>query len=404
MNRPPLAELKILDLSRVLAGPYCTMMLADAGAEVIKIESPSTGDASREPGPILKNEKGEKISGYFMRFNRNKKSLTLNLKDEKGKKIFEQMMEKSDVLLENMKPGFLKSMGYDYKKIQEINPKLVYAAISGFGTSEKYKGPFSDRTAYDIVIQAMGGLMNLIGDENGPPLHPMIAFGDVVPGMMTAYAIMLGLYKREKTGKGEYIDMAMFDVMMALTERALNVYSMTGSVMSRGKENLIYPWGSFKTKDGYIALIVQELKMWKRFCQAIGKPELIEDERFVTAGLRAKHKKELDPIINGWLQDKTTEEVTNILIEAGVPVGPVRNAEEIYNCEHAKARKMWVEFDDPVASKIKLVGNPVKMDSVPAPDTAKTVPRLGENTEELLKNLLNYSEEEIKELKDSNIV
>jgi len=400
----PLQGIRVLAVETQVAGPFCTMMLADAGADVIKIEAPGRGDVSREPGPILRNEKGEKISGYFMRFNRNKKSLTLDLKSEKGKKIFEELLKKSDVLLENLKPGALGAMGYTYEKLEQINDKLIHASISGFGIADEYRGPYSDRPAYDIVIQAMGGLMNLIGNEDGPPLHPMIAFGDVVPGMLTAYAVLIALYNRERTGKGDFIDIAMFDVMMTLTERALSVYSMTGNIMSRGKENLIHPWGAFKTKDSYIAMIVLEAKMWKRFCDVIGRSELFEDQRFSNSALRAKNKAELDPIINEWLQDKTTEEVSKLLLEAGVPVGPVRNAEEIYNCPQAKARKMWVEVDDPVASKIKLVGNPIKMRSIPVDETARTVPRLGEHTEEVLSEILGYTLEEILELKKEDIV
>ena len=400
----PLEGIRVLSIETQVAGPYCTMMLGDAGAEVIKIESPGRGDASREPGPILKDDKGGTISGYFMRWNRNKKSLTLNLKSEEGKIIFSKLLKKSDIILGNLKPGFLTSIGFSYEAIKEINPRLIYVSISGFGVDERYLGPFSKRGAYDIVIQAMGGLMDLIGYEDGPPLHPMIAFGDVVTGMMTAYAIMLALYKRKITGQGDFVDMAMYDVMLSLTERTLNFYSMTGKIMSRGKESLIYPWGSFKTKDGYVAIIVLEFKMWKRFCQAISHPELIEDERFKTASLRSKHKLELEPIINEWMKDKTSEEVCEIMLEYNVPIGTVNNAEQIFNSAQAKARKMWMEINDPVASKIKVVGNPVKMGSVPVEEKAKPVPRLGEHTDEILKEILNFPAEEINKLKTNHVV
>jgi len=400
----PLDGIRVLSIETQVAGPYCTMMLGDAGAEVIKIESPGRGDASREPGPILKDDKGGTISGYFMRWNRNKKSLTLNLKNEEGRKIFSELLIKSDVILENLKPGFLTSIGFSYETIKEINPKIIHVSISGFGVDKRYLGPFTKRTAYDIVIQAMGGLMDLIGYEDGPPLHPMIAFGDVVTGMMTAYAVMLALYKRQITGKGDSIDMAMYDVMLSLTERTLNFYSMTGKIMSRGKESLIYPWGSFKTKDGYVALIVLESKMWKRFCEAIQKPELFEDERFKTASLRSKYKLELEPIINEWMKDKTSETICDIMLKNNVPIGEVNNAEQIFNSPQAKARKMWMEIDDPVASKIKVIGNPVKMSSIPVDEKAKTVPRLGEHTDEILKDILEISSEEINELKTKHIV
>ncbi|ATW26089.1 CaiB/BaiF CoA transferase family protein [Candidatus Formimonas warabiya] len=400
----PLEGIRVLACETQVAVPFCTQMLADMGAEIIKIETPGRGDAAREPGPILKNAKGEKVSGYFLRFNRNKKSITVNLKDPQGLEIVKDLIKSSDVMLENLKPGTLKKMGLGYEDVKEINPKIIYGSVSGFGQMEELKGPYSERPAYDIIIQAMGGLMHLIGAQDGPPLHPMIAFGDVVPGMLMAYAVSLSLYKREKTGLGEYIDIAMFDVMMALTERALTTYSFTGKVMSRGKESLIHPWGAYKTKDGYVAIIVQESKMWKRFCDAIGQPELFEKPQFADSMLRAKNRQELDPIIEEWMTQYTSEEVTEKLLAAGLPCGPVRNSEQIYNCDQANARRMWIEADDPVASTIKLVGSPVKLGSMPAPTKAKSAPLLGEHTEEVLSSALGYSKEKIETLKDEKIV
>jgi len=232
----------------------------------------------------------------------------------------------------------------------------------------------------------------------------MIALGDIVPGMIMAYAIMLTLYNRQKTGQGDYIDIAMFDVMMALTERANTLYSLTGNVMSRGKESLIHPWGAYKTKDGYVAIIVLEAKMWSRFCDVIGHPELFEDPRFVNAMQRAKNRKELDPIIEQWMEQYTSEEVTEMLLAAGVPCGPVRSSQEIYNCEQAKARRMWVEVDDPVASGVKLVGNPVKIKSMPVETKANPAPLLGQHTEEVLLTVLGYNQEKIGTLRSGEIV
>lgn len=403
-GKKPLSGIRVLAVETQVSSPFCTMMLADAGAEVIKIEPPGKGDVAREPGPILKNERGEKTSGYFMRFNRNKKSLTLNLKSEEARLIFKELVKESDVLVENLKPGTLAKMGLAYEQLKDLNPRLVQAAISGFGQMEGYIGPYSERPAYDIVIQAMCGLMNLIGEENGPPVHPMIAFGDIVPGMLTAYAIVLALYKSQLTGQGEYIDVAMFDVMMTLTERANTLYSLTGNVMSRGKETLIHPWGAYKTKDGYVALIVLESSMWEKFCNAIGKPELFKDPRFDNAMKRAKNREALDPVINEWMIERTTEEITGTLLQAGVPVGPVRSAKEVYECPQANARSMWIEVEDPVAGKVKLVGNPIKMKNVPGDATAHPAPRLGEHTEALLAEILGYDSEKIKKMRDDNLI
>lgn len=404
MKRKPLEGIRVLAVETQVAVPFCTMMLADAGAEVIKIETPGRGDVAREPGPIIQNEKGEKVSGYFMRFNRNKKSVTLNLKDPQGLEIMKDLIKNSDVLVENLSPGTLKKMGLGYEDVRQINPRLIYGSVSGYGQMEGLEGPYSKRPAYDIVIQAMAGMMHLIGNEDGPPLHPMIALGDIVPGMIMAYAVTMTLYNREKTGLGDYIDIAMFDVMMALTERANTLYSLTGNVMSRGRESLIHPWGAYKTKDGYVAIIVLEAKMWGRFCDVIGHPEFFEDPRFENAMLRAKNRGELDPIIERWMGQYTSEEVTEKLLAAGVPCGPVRSAQEIYHCEQAQARHMWVEVDDPVASTVKLVGNPVKIKSMPVETKANPVPLLSQHTEEILSSVLGYDREKIETLKDEKIV
>lgn len=404
MAQKPLEGIRILSVETQVAAPFCTMMLADAGAEVIKIEAPGRGDVAREPGPVIKNEKGEKVSGYFMRFNRNKKSATINLKDPRGLQVFKELVKECDVVVENLSPGALKKMGLGYEDLKDVNHRLIYASISGYGQMDGLKGPYSKWPAYDIVIQAMAGMMHLIGNEDGPPLHPMIALGDIVPGMITAYAIMLALYNRQNTGRGDYIDIAMFDVMMTLTERANTVYSLTGNIMSRGKESLIHPWGSYKTSNGYVALIVLESKMWNRFCEVIGHPELFADPRFENAMLRAKNRRELDPIIEQWMEQYSSEEVTEKLLAAGVPVGPVRSAKEIYNCEQANARHMWIEVDDPVASRVKLVGSPVKIKSVPVETEARPAPLLGQHTEEVLSNILGYNQENIKTLKNGNII
>jgi len=405
MSRKPLEGIRVLALETQVAAPYCTMMLADAGAEVIKLEAPGRGDASREPGPQLWDEKHEnRISGYFMRFNRNKKSLTLDMRSDDGKQTFTDLVKNVDVVIENMKPGFLKKLGFTWDKLKEINPRLVYVTISGFGTDPRYQGPYSDRPAYDIIIQAMAGMMNMIGEPGGRPIHPMIAFADVAPGMLTAYAIMLALFNRETTGLGDYIDMAMYDGLMALTERALNVYSMTGSIMERGKESLIHPWGSFKTKDGYVAMIVQEKKMWQRFCDAIGKPELFEDPRFATGEGRCAHRDELDPIINEWLSTRTSEEVVNHFLPFGLPCGIVNNAKQVFEDEHTKARKMFVTVNDPIAGEVKVVNTPIKMASLEVPEVAQTVPRLGEHTDSVLKAVAGYDDAKIADLRAKNVL
>ncbi len=400
-NSRPLAGVKVLTIENQVSAPFCTMMLADAGAEVIKIETPGRGDSSREAGPIIKKD-GEKTSGYFMRFNRQKKSLTLNLKEDEGKDILKKLVKEADVLVENLRPGSLKGMGLGYDELSQINPRLIYATISGFG--QLAEGPYSERPAYDIIVQAMGGLMNLVGEENGPPLHPMLALGDIVPGMLTAYAISLALIKRDRTGEGDFIDMAMYDVVLALTERAHTLYSLTQQVMTRGKETLIHPWGAFPTKDGYVAIIVLEARMWARFCQAIERPELEKDERFANAMLRAKNRADLDPVINEWMVSRTCDQVIDTLLKAKVPAGKVRDSSEVFDCPQARSRGMWVKSQHPIAGEVELIGSPIRMKNVPHQSEVLPSPELGEHSAEVLAKLLGMSDEDIAGLKDKGII
>src|SRR6266700_5065615 len=270
----PLDGIRVLAFEIQVAGPYCSMMLADQGASVIKVERPEGGDTARGAAPMVKNDKGEVQSGYFLRFNRNKRSLTLNLKSERGRKLFAALAAKSDVVVENFRPGLLDEMGIGYKALAERNPGLVYACISGFGSMEGYLGPYSKRPAYDIVAQAMGGLMNACGQAEGPPTWLGVALGDIVSGMNAAYAIMLALYERTQTGRGQYIDVSMYDTIIGLAERSVTAYSLTGHVLERGNEPYMAPWGPFQCKDGWIGLIVATESAWSKFCQAIERPDL----------------------------------------------------------------------------------------------------------------------------------
>jgi CoA:oxalate CoA-transferase len=237
MSRPtkPLDGIRVLAFEIQVAGPYCTMMLADQGADVIKVERPEGGDTARGGAPMVKNDRGEAQSGYFLRFNRNKRSLTLNLKSERGRRLFAELAEKSDVVVENFRPGLLDEMGIGYKALSERNPGLVYVCISGFGSMEGFLGPYSKRPAYDIVAQAMGGLMNTNGQADGPPTWLGVALGDIVSGMNAAYAVTLALYQRTATGRGQYIDISMYDTIIGLAERSVTAYSLTRQVLERGR-------------------------------------------------------------------------------------------------------------------------------------------------------------------------
>jgi len=401
--RRPLDGIRVLGVENQVAGPYCTMMLAAQGAEVIKIESPGTGDSAREMGPIIKNDKGEKFSGYFLRFNRNKKGITLDINSERGKEIFKELVKESDVIVENFRPGFMDKNGLGYSVLREINPRIIYAAISGFGQMKEFEGPFQKRTAFDMVVQSMGGLMHNVGEEDGPPNWLGIALGDIYSGVMAAYGILLALMVREKTGEGQFIDSSMYDNMISLNERALTAYSLTGNIMGRGKESLVYPIGPYKVKDGYVAMIIPIESIWGKLCQAIGREDLAKDERFNSGPNRAKNAGILKPIIDEWMKDKTKKEATDLLLQGGVPVGPVQDSKDIFECPHANARQMFPEIEQTPIGKVKVVDLPLKMSGV---DKVKPgpAPLLGQNTDEVLSNILNLSADQIAKLRAEKIV
>jgi crotonobetainyl-CoA:carnitine CoA-transferase CaiB-like acyl-CoA transferase len=400
----PLAGIKVLSFEIQVAGPYCSMMLADQGAEVIKVEQPGSGDTARGGAPRIKNERGVEQSGYFLRFNRNKRSLALNLKSEAGRQIFRDLAKGSDVLIENFRPGLLKEMGLGYDDLSRDNPGLVYASITGFGSMEGYLGPFSKRPAYDIVAQAMGGLMATCGQAGGPPTWLGVALGDIASGMNAAYAIMLALFQRGQTGRGQYIDVSMYDTIIGLAERSLTAYSLTGTILERGREPYMAPWGPFECSDGWVALIVATERDWGRFCEAIGRPDLEDREGATSGPERAQNMAGwLGEIIAGWFRGQTKAEAAEKLLAAGLPVGPVQDAREIYDCPHVEARHMLIDVPDPILGSIRLVGPPFKMSGDPEP-LAGAAPLLGEHTSEILRDMLGYSDQQVTELHTEGVL
>ncbi len=391
---------RVLGIEQQVAAPYCTMMLADQGAEVIKVERTGEGDSAREMAPILKN--GEhKTSGYFARFNRNKQSITIDFSKPEGVEVLKSLIAKSDIVVENFKPGMMDKFGLSYEEIKKINPSVIYVAISGFGRLAKKQGPYSQRLAYDIIAQAMGGLMHLAGQKGGPPTWLGVAVGDVGTGICAAYAAMLGYIKKLKTGKGDFFDVSMYDCMIALAERAHNVYSFTGKILERGPDPLICPWGPFEAKDGYVALIVPTQASWVKFCNAIQRPDLITEE-LNSGPKRFEHLDMLMPIIKGWMSDKTRNEVCEILMKEGLPCGPVQHSGDIFNEEHANIREMFVKIPDKVMGELTVVGSPYKIDG--EEPIYGAIPQLGEHTEKILTQLLGYDKEQINKLKETKII
>lgn len=403
-SRRPLDGIRVLSFEIQVAGPYCTMMLADQGASVIKVERPEGGDVARGGAPKIKNDKGETQSGYFLRFNRNKRSLTLNLKSDRGRQLFRDLARKSDVVVENFRPGLLDEMGLGYKALSELNPGLIYACISGFGSLEGYLGPYSKRPAYDIVAQAMGGLMHTCGQADGPPTWLGVALGDIASGMQAAYAIMLALYQRIQTGRGQYIDVSMYDTIIGLAERSVTAYSLTGHTLVRGREPYMAPWGPFECRDGWIGLIVATEGDWTKFCQAIERPDIVGRAGATSGPERAKNMSGwLGEIINDWFRRHTKGEATEKLLAVGLPIGPVQNAKEIFDCPHVAARQLLIDVPDPILGSVKLVGPVARLSGEAAPLT-NPAPLLGQHNAEILTELLGYTEDQVGELKQEAII
>ena len=399
----PLEGIKVLSFEIQVAGPYCTMMLADQGADVIKVERPGSGDTARGGAPMLTGEDGRQTSGYFLRFNRNKRSITLDLKQESGRALFRELAGECDVVVENFRPGILDEMGLGYESLSADHPGLIYASISGFGSMEGFTGPYSQRPSYDIVAQAMGGLMHTCGQADGPPTWLGVALGDIVSGMNAAHAITLALLQRERTGVGQLIDVSMYDTIVALADRSVNAYALAGDVLQRGRELYMAPWGPFECSDGWVALIVATERDWGKFCEAIDRPDLATAEGARSGPERARSMEgELGRIIAGWFAEHTRAEATDRLLAAGLPVGPVQTAEDIHACPQIAARELIIDVPDPVIGTARLVGAPFKMSGNTTP-IIRPAPGLGEHSEDILAEI-GHSPERITELREAGVI
>lgn len=391
----PLENIKVLDLTRVLAGPYSTMVLGDLGADIIKIEMPVTGDDARHFGPYMGSE-----SAYFMSLNRNKRSMTLDLKAEKGKELFFEMIKEVDVVVENFRPGTMEKLGLGYEVLEKINPKLIYAASSGYG----HTGPYSKRPAYDAVVQAMGGLMSITGEEGGKATRVGTSVGDITAGLFTTIGILAALNSRNETGKGQKVDVAMLDCQVAILENAIARYVVTGDIPKPGgnKHPSIVPFEPFDTLDGEIMIAIGNDALWVKFCKLINMPSLSEDERFITNPLRNDNYKQLKPILVEEMKKKTTEEWQEILDNGGIPNGPINTVDKVLADPQVIAREMIMEIDHPISGKLKVPGIPIKLSDTPG-EIRMTSPLLGQHTDEILKELLNYDDKKIAELKNEDI-
>ena len=391
-----LEGVRILDLSRVMSGPFCTAMLADLGAEVIKIEMPGNGDDSRFFGPFVDGE-----SAYFMLLNRGKKSLTLDLKSDEGKKILMAIVAECDVVVENFRPGVAQRLGLDYETLKSENPALIYASISGFGQG----GPFADRPAYDLIVQAMSGLMHITGQRDGPPTAVGESVVDVCTGMFAAWGIMSALFARERTGKGRYLDVAMLDSMysMMLTVAAMQLYTDKPPGRVGSRHPVTYPVDVFETLDGHIAMVVTTDRTFGKLCGVIGRPDVADDPKYRTNADRNTNEAELKAAIEEWTSGQSSGAAVSALGEAGIPAGPVLSVGDVTESDHISHREMVTHVDHPSLGKVPLVHQPVQFSDADR-EFQRPPPLLGEHTRELLASLLGLSEGDIEKLSDDDII
>jgi CoA:oxalate CoA-transferase len=378
----PLAGTRVLALEHFIAGPWCSQVLADAGAEVIKVERPGIGDPRRQYDPLIEWE-GERVSGGFASYNRNKKSIALDIMDSGARDVFLRLVEEADVIVENMRPGLMERAGLPYETLAECCPRLVYCAISGFGRRPDRQGPYSNWPAFDPIVQAVGGLASLIGERDGPPLLAPAGSTDLLAGTWAAMGVMLALLERATTGRGQFLDVAMYDVTVAFLGRPLMIQDWVGTTMSRGLD-VFTPVGLFRCADsGYVAIIIPTEDLWKKTCMGIGREDLLGREDLQTNLQRSEAMNAvIVPALEDWASGKDRHAACRSLIEVGVPAGMVQTVDEVYRCPHLQAREMFVTIDDPVPGPRRYPRFPVLFsDFEPRYERS---PRLGEHTEAVL--------------------
>ncbi|MFN8446627.1 MAG: CaiB/BaiF CoA-transferase family protein [Caldilineaceae bacterium] len=395
-----LSDILVLDLSRVLAGPYCTQLLSDYGARVIKVEQPGKGDDTRSWGPPF-TPSGE--SAYFFSCNRNKESITVDLKDPAGQEIIRQLATKADVLIENFKVGGLKGVRLDFESLHEVNPALVYCSITGYGQT----GPYKDRPGYDTVIQAQGGVMSITGPagEEGEPYKVGVAIADITTGLYAATAILAALHERQQTSLGRHIDIALFDVQLSWLANVAQSYLVSGKPPKRygNAHASIVPYQTVRTADGWIMLAVGNEGQFRGLCRQLGCLELTEDERFATNRARVQYRDTLIPLLEARLTQQSSSHWIGLLLEAGVPCGPVNDIPTALADPQTQVRKMVQQVEHPVDGMISVLGPVVKFDDLDM-SIRRHPPRLGEHTQQVLQELLGYDQGEIERLATHGVI
>ncbi len=393
----PLTGVRVIELTQVLAGPYAGQLLGDLGAEVIKLEQPGQGDNARRMPPYFIHD----LSAYYLGLNRNKKSLSLNIKAPDGKNIFMELVKKSDVVLDNFRPGVRERLGIDYENIKKVNPRIISCSISGFGQT----GPYRDRPALDLIIQAMGGAMSFTGEVGREPVRMGLPMGDLAGALFAVHGILAALYYRERTGEGQNIDISMLDCQLALMTYRLQYYFIGGEVpvpIGSGHASAV-PIRAYRCKDKYIVIDAVVERIWESLCRALGHPELITDPRFKDRNQRLQHREELDGILEKIFATRTRDEWMEIFVREGVAGGPIYTLDEVVNDPQIQHRQMVVDMDHPLAGSLKATGNPIKMSAV---DKYRYdhQPTLGEHSDEILKDLLGCAHEEVARLHENGII
>jgi len=391
----PLQGVRVLDLSWVLAGPFATMVLNDLGAEVIKVEQPGRGDIARGNGPFI-----DGLSSYFLSLNRGKKSITLDLAHKEGKDIFLKLVGQADVVVENFIPGTMKRLGLDYDVLRQHNPRLIYAACSGFGQT----GPYAQKPAFDVIVQAMGGIMSITGEPDGPPIRPGASVGDIAAGLFLCIGILAALQERTRSGQGQMVDIGMLDCQVAITENAFARYFATGEIPGPlGTRHPVFtPFQVFATKDSYVAVAIAG-EQWPLFCATIERLDIMDDPQFADGYLRTQHYDELEPILNQAFETKTTWEWLAEFEAVGIPCGPVNTVDRVAGDPQIAARQMIVELFHHRAGPLRVTNTPIKLSRTPGL-VDRPSPELGEHTEEVLNTLLGLGQEQILSLRQSGVI
>jgi crotonobetainyl-CoA:carnitine CoA-transferase CaiB-like acyl-CoA transferase len=401
----PLEGIRVLDATHIVAGPFCSLILADMGAEVIKIERPGTGDLVRARGPFLQGEGNQRVSSRYLGINRNKKSVTLDLRNPKCKEAFENLVRESDVLIDNWGPGAFRRLGLGYEQLREINPGLIYASITGYGDSEGLRGPYSSWPANNLSIQGMAGWMEITGDPDGPPQSVGDNVGDSIPGVWTALGIVLALETRRKTGQGQLVDMAMYECMVSHIITNMNAFQATGRNAGRSRDRLVTAGMPFKARDGYVLMAgVHSEERLRALWQLIGRDDLAEDPRYLGKGADGDfYFSKVIPAVEEWSQQRSKWEVAEQLTEIGFSMGVTQTVADLTQCPHLEARQMFVDTGDTLGGRFRSLRTPIRLTACQESATG-TPPGLGENNREVLCSIGGITPEELAELEGQGAV